>query len=357
MSAWSVQRRGGWAVIAWAPYSRRSEMFARELNGALHCVHYLKFQSPLHAPFKYVLQAIRTLQILLRDRPEAVHVQSPPFVCGLVVLLYCRLVGARYVIEHHTASFGAAWDWALPMQRFVARHAVTNIVTSERWAERVRSWGADAMVMHDPFLELPAGQPFTLPAGFNVGFIGTFAQDEPLDAVLGAAGLLPDVRFWITGDKRRAPARGDIPSNVTLTGFLDPNGSYLGLLRGVDAAMVLTTRDDTLQLAGCEAISVGTPLITSDWPYLRELFGGTAVYVEPTAESIRDGVSVIMEQGAEISGEIPRFRRERQRLWAERIESLETMVGDTGRSRGGSRRSMAPSQSIVEDDGDRRQAR
>ena len=39
-----------WAAVAWAPYSRRSEMFARELGGKLHCIHYLRFQYPLHAP-------------------------------------------------------------------------------------------------------------------------------------------------------------------------------------------------------------------------------------------------------------------------------------------------------------------
>ena len=314
-------------AVAWAPYSRRSEMFARELGGTLHCIHYLRFRSPLHAPFKYVMQAVRTLQVLFEERPRAVHVQSPPFVCGLVVHVYCLLTGARYVIEHHTASFGRSWDWAMPMQRFVARHAVTNIVTAERWADLMRSWDAEALVMHDPFLDLPPGEPYSLRPGFNVAFIGTFAQDEPLGAVLEAAALMPDVHFLITGDTEQAPGTIAVaPPNVTFTGFLDPNREYLGLLRGVDAAMVLTTRNDTLQLAGCEAISVGTPLITSDWPYLRELFADTAVYVSPSARSIRDGVREVLYRRAELAREIPGFRRERQLDWADRLARLTAMV-------------------------------
>ena len=333
MSTPTRRRGNGWTAIAWAPYSRRSEMFARELGGTLHCIHYLKFRSPLHAPIKYVMQAVRTLQVLFGERPRAVHVQSPPFVLGLVVHLYCLFSGARYVVEHHTASFGPAWDWALPMQRFVARHAVTNIVTAERWAELVRSWDADALVMHDPFLDLPLGEPFPLQQGFNVAFIGTFAQDEPLDAVLEAASLMPDVRLWITGDTEQAPGTiVDAPPNVTFTGFLDLNREYLGLLRGVDAAMVLTTRDDTLQLAGCEAISVGTPLITSDWPYLRELFADTAVYVAPSAESIRDGIREVLDRRGELAREIPGFRRERQRDWSDRLARLTAKVSEAGRS-------------------------
>ena len=328
-----TRRTNGWVAIAWAPYSRRSEMFARELGGRLHCIHYLRFRSPLHAPVKYVIQAVRTLQVLFAERPRAVHVQSPPFVCGLVVHLYCLLSGARYVVEHHTASFGRAWDWALPMQKFVARHAVANIVTAERWADLVRSWGAEALVMHDPFLDLPPGEPYPLHPGFNVAFIGTFAQDEPLDAVLEAASLMPDVGFWITGDTEQAPGTiAAAPANVTFTGFLDLNREYLGLLRGADAAMVLTTRDDTLQLAGCEAISVGTPLITSDWPYLRQLFADTAVYVSPSAESIRDGVREALDRRVELARAIPGFRRERQRDWTDRLARLTAMVAEAGRS-------------------------
>jgi glycosyltransferase involved in cell wall biosynthesis len=334
MSNQGVREDASWAAIAWAPYSRRSEMFARELRGSLHCIHYLKFQSPLHAPFKYVLQAIRTLWVLSRERPRAVHVQSPPFVCGLIVDLYCRLMGARFAIEHHTASFGLAWDWALPLQRYVARRAAVNIVTSEHWAELMRSWGARPLVMYDPFLELPVGAPYELGSGFDVAFIGTFAADEPLAAVLEAARRMPEVRFWVTGDTRKPSARQfvvDPPPNVTFSGFLDPNREYLGLLRAADAAMVLTTRDHTLQLAGCEAIAVGTPLITSDWPYLRELFAKGAVFVSPTPESICEGVREAQTRRQELEEEIEGFRRARRRQWDQRLSQLERAVGQSDR--------------------------
>lgn len=321
--------RNDWVAIAWAPYSRRSEMFARELGGRLHCVHYLRFQFPLHAPFKYILQALRTLQILFRERPGAVHVQNPPFVCGLVVLLYCRVAGASFVTEHHSAAFDRAWDWARPIQRFIARRAATNIVTSEHWADVMNSWGAPALVMHDPFLDLPEGQPYPLDDGFNIAFVGTFAADEPVEEVVKAASLVPDVNFYITGDVRKAPPALHLraPSNVRFTGFLDMNRDYLGLIRGADAVMVLTTRDQTLQLAGCEAIAVGTPLITSDWEYLRGLFGRGTVFVSPSAESIADGVRSLREKHEELVEEIGVFRRERQREWAERLARLRAVVG------------------------------
>jgi glycosyltransferase involved in cell wall biosynthesis len=317
-----------WVAVSWAPYSRRSEMFARELGAAHHCIHYLRFQSPLHAPFKYVLQSVATLRSLRREHPDAVHVQNPPFVCGLVVLLHCRVTGARYVIEHHSAAFGRAWKWALPLQKLIVRRAVTNIVTNEHWADVVRSWGGSALVMYDAFLDLPAGATYPVPAGFNVAFVSTFATDEPVDAVVAAAKALPDVHFHVTGDRRKAKAStlAAAPPNLTFTGFLEPNGEYLGLLRAVDAVIVLTTRDHTLQLAGCEAIALGKPLVTSDWPYLRELFGPAAVYVAPRAGDVRDGVVEARRRIDELRAHAVEVREQRRLEWRGRIAQLRAMA-------------------------------
>ena len=120
------QKHPDWLAVAWAPYSRMSDTFARELDGKLVCIHYLRFQSPPHAPLKYLLQTVRTLQVLIGERPRAVHVQNPPFVSGLVVYLYSRLFGAKFVLHYHSAAFGRVWDWALPIQNFLARRVTTG---------------------------------------------------------------------------------------------------------------------------------------------------------------------------------------------------------------------------------------
>jgi glycosyltransferase involved in cell wall biosynthesis len=315
-----------WLVIAWAPYSRRSETFARELGGKLYCIHYLRFQSPIYAPFKYILQAVRTLQVLFKERPQAIHVQNPPFVCGLVVYLFSRIMGAQFVFDHHSAAFSGVWTWALPIQKFLARRATTNIVTNQHWADIVLSWGAQPSVMVDPFLELPQGAAFDVGTKFNLAFVSTFAPDEPLDAVVKAAKLLPEVHFYITGDDTRV-SKGfleSLPVNVTCTGFL-PDEQYIGLLRAVDAVMVLTTRDHTLQLGGCEAISVGKPLITSDWTYLRGIFAKGTVYVSNSAESIRDGVLLVQRGHEELEKESLALRRDSRQEWNMRLAQLRQL--------------------------------
>ena len=325
-----------WVAIAWAPHSRMSDTFARELGGKLYCVHYLKFKSPLHAPLKYVLQSLQTIRILFQERPDAVHVQNPPFVAGLVVSICCLFLRAQYVLHYHSAAFGRMWRWALPLQKWIARRAATNIVTNRYWAEIVAGWGGHTLIMVDPFLDLPDGEDYAVKPGFNVAFVNIFEPDEPVEAVVEAAALVPDVNFFITGDPSRKPAAffKDIPPNVTFTGFLDPNGEYPGLLRAVDAVMVLTTRDHTLQLGGCESVALGKPLITSDWPYLREVFSRGAVFVSDEAESIRDGILAVRENRSVLAADIDRLRCESRQEWDSRLQELNARVASVSNHRG-----------------------
>jgi glycosyltransferase involved in cell wall biosynthesis len=302
-------------------------VFAKAFQSKLHCIHYLHFQTPVYALPKYVLQAIRTLQVLFAERPQAVHVQNPPVICGLVVSFYCYIMRARFVFDHHSAAFGRAWDWALPLQRLLARRAVTNIVTTQHWAEIIRSWGAQALVMGDPFLTLPPGQEFSIGSGFSIAFVSTFASDEPLDAVLQAATELPQVHFYITGNANRKPKsfHDSLPMNVSCTGFL-PDAQYIGLLRAVDVIMVLTTRDHTLQLGGCEAVSIGQPLITSDWPFLREFFSIGTVHVNNTCDGIRDGILLMMNEQSRFKSEITVLRANKRKEWDTQFSQLNELV-------------------------------
>ncbi|NIV10321.1 MAG: glycosyltransferase [Aliifodinibius sp.] len=183
--------------------------------------------------------------------------------------------------------------------------------------------------MTDPFLDLPRGEEFKVEEGYNIAFVSTFAKDEPLDAVLEAARSLPDVNFYITGNKQKKPASffEDAPPNVTFTGFLDPDQEYPGLLRAVDAVMVLTTRNHTLQLGGCEAASVGKPLITSDWPYLKEVFPKGTVYVSDSADSIVEGIRQVEKNYTQLAVDIVQLREEGQQEWTLKIHQLNRLAG------------------------------
>ena len=90
--------------------------------------------------------------------------------------------------------------------------------------------------------------------------------------------------------------------------------------------VVLTTRDHTLQLGGCEAVAVGKPLITSDWLYLRQVFRGGAVFAANTAEGIRDAVIETRARHTELSEAIATFRQESRLEWNDRLAYLRRAV-------------------------------
>jgi hypothetical protein len=104
-----------------------------------------------------------------------------------------------------------------------------------------------------------------------------------------------------------------------------PDTQYIGLLRTVDAILVLTTRDHTLQLGGCEAVSVGKPLIVSDWPYLRQFFSKGAVYVSNTAEGIYRGMCQMQQQQHQMQQGVLDLRRENRQEWEARLGQLNAL--------------------------------
>jgi glycosyltransferase involved in cell wall biosynthesis len=128
-----------------------------------------------------------------------------------------------------------------------------------------------------------------------------------MDAVLGAARLLPDVEIVITG----TPA-GDlaVPANVRLTGFVDDE-SYDALLAGADVVLALTTRSLTMQRAGYEAAAHGRPLVASDTEVLREFFTGGTVFAPPTAEGLAAAITDALERVDELAAEMVELRARR----------------------------------------------
>lgn len=306
-------------------------MFSKTLGGKLFCINYLRQGNLLITAIKYALQSFRTLQILIVEKPMAVHVQNPPVICSLIVYIYCYLSGGGYVIDHHSAAFGSVWDWALPVQKKLARAAMVNIITNQFWADIVQSWDAEALIMGDAILDLPEATGYPVSDEFNIAFISTYSLDEPFEEVFDAAKEVRDVQFYITGDSRgvKTDVLDHIPSNVILTGFL-PEDQYVGLLRSVDGVMVLTTRDHTLQMGGCEAVAVGQPIITSDWPFLKKFFNLGTVHVKNDADSIRDGINHLRTKHDILKREISELRLNRRQEWENQLSELRTHAENLG---------------------------
>lgn len=339
--------------LVWGPPSHgpRSRVFAHELGiEQLHFIYSTTRRGLLAAPMKYSYQTVATLRLLSRLRPRVVFVQSPPSLAVLFVYLYCLFSNSHYVVDAHSDAFHSP-IWSRPrwLHRFLSRKAVTTIVTNEHFQELLESWGAHAFILRDIPTTFPDGDGYPLHGQFNVVVVNSFAEDEPLQEVLGAAESLdraaaheqhvmqakrpPVVHFYITGKTSRAPldiaARiaqpAHLPQNVHFTDFL-PDSDYYSLMNSADAIMCLTTRDHTMQRGACEALSLGKPIITSDWPLLKTYFHRGTVHVDNTAGGIRAGVLNMFSQYGYFRDEIKELQKDQLQEWNDKIELLTGLL-------------------------------
>jgi glycosyltransferase involved in cell wall biosynthesis len=313
--------------VAWHPYSRRGQLLSQKFGLRLHLIHALE-RRYLLAPIRYALQAMTTFKILGREEPRLVFVQNPPIFAVIVVYIYAKLRKARYIIDSHTGGLLAPWwKWSLPIHAFLSRRAITTIVTNAHLKALVDSWGADSFVIGDIPTTFPLGRSFSVNGKFSIAVVNTFSPDEPLEEVLEAAATLPEVHFYVTGDLIRAKKSllRNKPDNVEFTGFL-PDEDYFGLLRAVQAIMVLTTDDHTMQRGACEAVSLGKPIITSDWPILREHFDKGTIYVDNCAQSIREAVIEMQEARERLESEVGILRQQRWQEWQHKHAALTRLL-------------------------------
>lgn len=318
--------------IVWGAFqgSRRSEQLAKKFNIDIKYIYFTTKQGLLYAPFKYAYQAIATLILLARQHPDVVFIQNPPTFAPLFVYLYCLLFGKRFIIDTHTgALIYPQWKWTLPLQRFLSHRALTTILTNEHLAQEVAAWGANSFVLEDPPMVIEIPKPMILKdSSLNVVMVSVAYPDEPVAEMVEVARNLPEMDFYITGDFTNSiyfqDAVRNAPANVHFTGFLRED--YFALLEAVDVVVCLTTDDHTFQSGANEALWLGKPLITSDWPILRRYFNKGTLHISNTVEDIQQGLLEIQKNLANFQADILALQEERRRQWYEKAEALLDLI-------------------------------
>jgi len=315
--------------IAWIRYHRRSELLAQHLGTKLYFVQYGQPGKIFQAPLRYVIQSIKTLKILKHEKPHTLFVQNPPIFLALIASWYSRRHGAQYVIDSHTGAFqGSRWGWSVGLHRLISKRALTTIVHNKSQEKIVANWGCHYNVIAYTPGDYPSGERFPFKERFNVAMACSFVdKDEPIQEVLEAARRLPDVGVYLTGNNKLVPR--DIlqkkPDNCRFVGFL-PNNQYIGLLRSVDAIMVLTKWNHTLVMGGFEAVCLGKPLITSDWPVLKEYFSMGTIHTPNTIEGIYKSICQTRSEQVSLQHDILRLRDRLDSEWKKNLADLQKLL-------------------------------
>ncbi|HEY7736143.1 MAG TPA: glycosyltransferase [Candidatus Limnocylindrales bacterium] len=318
-------------VLVWGPRNKgpRSAALARELGIAdARFITAGSGKGLRSAVGRYPRQLASTVRALFDARPRGVLVQHPPSPVVWVVALYAALTGARYVIDAHSDAFQRGrWLRPLWLSRLLARRAQAVLVTDPHWARTVGRWGGVAIVNPDVPTAFETDESYPVGEGFSIAVVNTWATDEPIAAIVAAAHDLPGVTFHVTGRAdARVTALGPLPPNVRFTDFL-PEPAYYALLASASAVMCLTTRDHTMQRGACEALSLGRPIVTSDWPLLRDYFSQGTVHVDASSDGIREGVVRLRADYDRHLAAVLDLREVRRREWEDRRATLVYLLG------------------------------
>ena len=223
--------------------------------------------------------------------------------------------------------------WSKNVSRLIMKHASVNIVINkEQQNLLIQKYKIRPIVLEDPIPDFTdillsakkqEGYKIEQKAIFNVAVISSFAYDEPLQIVFDAASQLPDVYFYITGDKKNADEDLLIkkPDNVIITGFLDYD-TYVDLLRKVDVIMDLTTENTSMVAGAYEAVALEQPLILTNWIPLKRYFNKGTIYIDNSSDDIRKAVMVARTRKEELSKEMHQLKIERTKEWKEKISNF-----------------------------------
>jgi glycosyltransferase involved in cell wall biosynthesis len=352
--------------LAWAPYSVRAESISTHLGASFHTLSY-KTRLKVYSPIKYPLLFYKTLRLLASKRPTTIICQTPPIFCPLAAMFYAAInkrKNIKIIIDAHTATFER--PWSLPILKTVTRWAIGNaiavIVANEELQNIVyQNYGVIPLVLDDgvpqldyvsqeasqisinrgsksdqqhlpvsmqPQLGLKEQEDESARTKFAIAVISSFANDEPIEEVIEAAKILAETTtFYITGDPSRLASRKlfewkQTAKNVIFTGFLNQR-EYIGLLKRVDAVMVLTRRHHNMLSGAHEALALEKPLITSDWPPLRKYFSAGTAYVNNSVKGIVNAVKYVQLEKDQMKEEMQVLKQRKLDEWQRNLSVVK----------------------------------
>lgn len=328
--------------IAWAGFGLgfRTRGFANSLNAqVLNSYKPTLLGIKLPTLFRYILQAMDTLKQLIIRRPKLVMVQTPPFALTLTVWFYCLLFNARFITDNHSAGFMEPhfqrYHW---IDRPLSRRAIINIAHNHKNIDILEEWKARNPLMilspamrREELLDESVALPdeLTDKVGseiLKVLMVCSFGCDDCYREVIEAARMMPDARFFITGDWKRVDLDLDaLPDNVVMTGFLQ-RPVFMQLMNHCDVVLSLTTRRDALFWAIRECLALEKPFVATDSEVVTYNFGNYGVFTDNSPEDLTKKILEVVERKNEFIPLMYDYIEADKKRWKKDIMHIEEIL-------------------------------
>lgn len=317
--------------ISWKAHRRTTGLCAA-WGLPLHIIPYARGR--LLDRLRWFEQAGRTLTLLRRTKPKILFVQNPSLLLTTLALSSRRVFGYTLVVDGHNEGVrpfmrrGRLVRW---LTQRVLRNADVTIVTNAALAKDVIVAGGRPLVLPDglPTVDLPAKQTKSSREEVPlVAVISSFLADEPIAEILAAAAEIPGVRFAFTGDARRFPRDLVLPDNARCTGYLSER-AFWRLLADADVICDLTLKPDCLVCGAYEALALAKPMVLSDNPATRSLFGPAACLTNNEPADIARAVRDAIEHYETLASNARSLRNAYMAPWQQQADSVWNAIATT----------------------------
>lgn len=308
--------------VAWN-ITMRSKVLAAYLHAQV-----IRYQVPTNRVlrlFNYPFLMLITFGKLLQQKPDIVFVQLPPIQVSIPIYFYCKLHKKKLIFDSHSGIFfikGLHQRFYYYLYCQMIKRINLNLVHNESILSRNCLKNTHTVLLEDKLPYEPS--TYTLSQPLNVVVICGYGKDEPIQEILKASQLIPDINFYLTGKSNKLK-HCQLPQNVQLTGYLNDN-EYEKLLRTADLIIVLTTRPDTVLCGAYEAVGLEKPLITSDTQTLKKYFNKGTIFTANNVESIAQAITEARKNLDRLHIEIADLRKEKEITWQKQFEPVKEII-------------------------------
>ena len=322
------------SFIAWIKFQRRASSMQPFFEYELKFVP-AKFESRSKKILDYVYKAFASIFFLIRKKPKLLWVQLPPTPLLRLALWYRTMFkGVIVVADCHNGLFGNKWGKYLKKGKYlnkanlilVHNHVIKEIaidmgldptrllvLETKPAFKSNKAYGKSILQIENSWILMPCG----------------FAEDEPIATVFEAAKRIPEITIVISGNKSRAEGKHDLsiaPDNVMFTGYLSKE-QYENVFAEAPAVLGLTTEHHVQLSVANEATGFEKPMILSDTPLLRELFGRGTVFVDNhDSNSMANGIKQALETRELLEDEVKLLKKERNEKWQNQAEQVKQKI-------------------------------
>ena len=243
-------------------------------------------------------------------------VQNPSLGLTALATLLRPVLGYTLVVDAHNEGvrpfIRSGWFWRR-VTRWLLGAADVTIVTNSYLVEDVNTAGGKPVILPDPLPDIKSKRAHSdVRAKPQVLVIATYAPDEPIPEIIEAATICEeDVDFLFSG-KMPPQITGMLPANARSLGYLQEDEFYAQMATST-VIIDLTKMEHCLVCGAYEAMALGVPLVLTDDPASRELFGQGIRFTSNTPAEIADAIQDVCQNSElyhkEIIAAADRYRK------------------------------------------------